>query len=502
MTSTVFTTGTVITAPWLNDVNTKTYADTSDTVAYTPAGTGAVATTVQAKLRQTVNVLDFGADPTGATVTATQIQNAIDYVTSLGGGVVYFPAGTFDLGTVGIITGRQITLQGAGAWYTGGSFKGTTLQYSGSGAAIYAQNCVESNIYDLMVNDNGVTGTTAKGIWLNGFWKCTLRNVTIKGFGRTKGWGILGDTNSAIWGAQHNYFEMIDTSGSIFKMAGTSGGDAVTTSVCNTIRGYMYEFTNCEFNLINCTAEATEPTQYGFRHYGYCQNVMIGCDIEGNWLAGIRIESPAKVRQVATNWDGFVGTTQFSGDFTIDPSYGAGYTITSSPIAGAYFPSYIFSQTPGNGTGNLTAYRSKMVDPTGGQQSAFPEITAMRNAVAFKTWEMYNGFRIEKSVSLPVGATTVLTITLGSNQGGQVKVVASGAQTASPAFTIYKDAIFINDLGTVNVIAGASYTTASAGVTMSISASGTTILIKLTATTFTASANVVITYDGSYATYS
>ena len=30
---------------------------------FNPAGTGAVATTVQSKLRETVSVLDFGADP-------------------------------------------------------------------------------------------------------------------------------------------------------------------------------------------------------------------------------------------------------------------------------------------------------------------------------------------------------------------------------------------------------------------------------------------------------
>jgi len=67
MTSTVFSTGTVITAPWLNDVNTKTYSDTSNTVAYTPAGTGAVATTVQTKLRQIISPIDFGAVGDGVT---------------------------------------------------------------------------------------------------------------------------------------------------------------------------------------------------------------------------------------------------------------------------------------------------------------------------------------------------------------------------------------------------------------------------------------------------
>jgi hypothetical protein len=51
---------------------------TSDLVSYTPSGTGAVATNVQAKLRESVSVLDFGADPTGVADSTTAIQNAIN----------------------------------------------------------------------------------------------------------------------------------------------------------------------------------------------------------------------------------------------------------------------------------------------------------------------------------------------------------------------------------------------------------------------------------------
>ena len=84
MTSTVFVSGTTIASTWLNDVNTSTYttvpsntaalatingATGAANVGYTPAGTGAVATTVQTKLRQVVSIMDF--------MTAAQITDVL-----------------------------------------------------------------------------------------------------------------------------------------------------------------------------------------------------------------------------------------------------------------------------------------------------------------------------------------------------------------------------------------------------------------------------------------
>jgi hypothetical protein len=59
-------------------------------VSYTPAGAGAVTTTVQAKLRESVSVLDFGADPTGVADSAAAFTAAVAT-----GHAVFVPLGTY-----------------------------------------------------------------------------------------------------------------------------------------------------------------------------------------------------------------------------------------------------------------------------------------------------------------------------------------------------------------------------------------------------------------------
>lgn len=70
-----------------------------------------------------VNILDFGADRTGVNSSATALTNAIAYCQSAwGGGVVYFPAGTYHLGNT-----TYTTTNASGITLRGASRTGTTI---------------------------------------------------------------------------------------------------------------------------------------------------------------------------------------------------------------------------------------------------------------------------------------------------------------------------------------------------------------------------------------
>ena len=64
----------------------------SSLVGFIQAGTGAVASTVQAKLRQYINAKDFGVVGDGTTNDTTALQNAL---TAAAGKSLYLPAGTY-----------------------------------------------------------------------------------------------------------------------------------------------------------------------------------------------------------------------------------------------------------------------------------------------------------------------------------------------------------------------------------------------------------------------
>ena len=181
MASKTFTSGTVIDSAWLNDVNTKTYADSSDTVAYTPAGTGAVATTVQTKLRESVSVKDFGAVGNGITSDTAAIQAMFDAVASSGVKEIYFPSGTYllpcnrtdaDYTCAVVISGlNNVVVRGA----KGAKF---TQNTSGSGPTEYGmfrvEECVGVTFTGFEMDGSGIVTTGTGANRSRGFLLATI----------------------------------------------------------------------------------------------------------------------------------------------------------------------------------------------------------------------------------------------------------------------------------------------------------------------------------------
>ena len=159
-------------------------ATSSDLVSYTPAGTGAVVTTVQTKLRESVSVKDFGATGDGVTDDTAAIQAAIDSLPtfsppSVGYPVLKFESGAFykitDNGTYGILINKRCIIEGNGCF----------IDYRGSQRAIRINSdhvtLRDITIVDygqsLSVNINTLSGT---GIQVLNSQYCRLSGIRVE----------------------------------------------------------------------------------------------------------------------------------------------------------------------------------------------------------------------------------------------------------------------------------------------------------------------------------
>jgi hypothetical protein len=124
----------------------------SSLVGYTQGGTGAVATTVQTKLREVVSVLDFGADPTGATDSGTAIRAAVTAVTA-NGGQVYFPQGIYKVTPAVGDTSNTAIYVPSYVRIVGASQVGVQIRPGANGVVCFRMTGLNGGIENLQINN-------------------------------------------------------------------------------------------------------------------------------------------------------------------------------------------------------------------------------------------------------------------------------------------------------------------------------------------------------------
>lgn len=153
-------------------------------IGYTPAGTGAVATTVQTKLRESVSVKDFGAVGDGVADDTAAIQAAINAMIPLGRGTVFFPAGTYRTTATITLFGLSVSLMGAGGELS------TILRADFIGGAVLEINNRRNSVQNFQIDSSATRissgGTADIGIYVdpgdvgsNRVTHCVFENISI-----------------------------------------------------------------------------------------------------------------------------------------------------------------------------------------------------------------------------------------------------------------------------------------------------------------------------------
>lgn len=246
----------------------------SSLIGYTQGGTGAVPTTVQTKLRESVSVFDFLSAAEKADVLAgaflidvsASVQRALDSAYR-----IYFPAGGYFCGNLQPGANRVIYGDGFNSIFkqstsTGG--RGVFFQNSGSAS---------TQINGLVLRDIQVLGTVATdgfaqfvhAISLNGVKNVLIDNVYVTGF---RGDGIYIGSGDAAGQERHN-------TNVIIQNCTIDGVNNDNRNGISVIDGDKITISNC--NFINCT-RSNMPGAIDFEPDAVAYAVIKNAKVVGN----------------------------------------------------------------------------------------------------------------------------------------------------------------------------------------------------------------------------
>jgi hypothetical protein len=250
-----------------------TVGDFGAAVSYTPSGTGAVETTVQAKLRETVSVKDFGAVGDGVTDDTAAIQAAID-AASATGATIHVPVGTYIVNATTSFTGAGGTAYGAL------QLKSNTHIDAAFGATFKMKSGVSSSgsPKDYAIFYVTVAGTVTSNV--------SILNLTLdqNSAGNSLPVGSAYDCPHITVNASGAGTSMTDVRIENCTFLNTPGNSCIITCLTNTVSAVIskrWYIVNCLF-LNNGTYSTDHSSIFAWADYVSC----IGCTFTADTMCG------------------------------------------------------------------------------------------------------------------------------------------------------------------------------------------------------------------------
>lgn len=433
-TSTDTTIATWDNIPSLNDLSALTGSGGSASVGYINVGTGATATTVQARLRQTISVKDFGATGDGTTDDTTAISNARAYAASAAaaGNVVeiVWPAGRYKYTTSPNWAINRLHMRADGeVWLIGSDGPGFLLDGGSVGDGKYGIKVKG----DFLIYAVGASST--HGVYMRAISKSDLE-FNIRGAhssysGLYMEWGVsntirlLAGVNEGGWYPSYTPAKALtltqrganeQSSYNVFincELSGCPTGAYLDASLGNTFFGGAIQ-ANTNYGA-QLTLNAWANKFYGTDFEANTNNLDIECDGYENQFFGVDCEDLIKFTANADDNAVFGGTTE---SLTIDSG------AKQTRVIGLLYNRFNAGSITDNGT-----------------RTRFRDIVNKQTAVVSNT---------------PLAKTTLSLsgspYTYTNNTGGEVSVLITGGTVSALEFIRAAVGESINYAGTSGIM--------------------------------------------------